>query len=306
MTQPDHIENYIRTIPTIQTPIYTSSNTSPKHTRVDKQYTNRVIHITQEQTQTHRHHIHNPSQSHPPPRQPAGRIAHTSDSHAVNPPPVYRTHREVKRKTTTHVRDENQEHVRLYDFMYNHANDVNQVAFSHDENLLLHVLGRISDVKGLHNQHSTVRRSQNETPTIDQDNPPALHSQSATLKPNQNNKTKMARSPTQHVRRTTRRQYDRQEQNLKELQIRILQKLHHIQHFNICNNAPVTTVSMALYRRGMALDVRDHINTATACITGSRTTRTSGRISFPSLSRDVYILPRRGIHTARRFDLTRL
>jgi hypothetical protein len=57
-----------------------------------------------------------------------------------------------------------------------------------------------------------------------------------------------------------------QEQNLKELQIRILQKIHHIQHFNICNNAPVTTVSMALYRRHMALNVRDHINTATALL----------------------------------------
>ena len=76
----------------------------------------------------------------------------------------------------------------------------------------------------------------------------------------------MARSPNQHVRRTTRRHYDRQEQNLKELQIRILQKLHHIQHFNICNNAPVTTVSMALYRRNMALDIQDHITTATALL----------------------------------------
>jgi hypothetical protein len=53
---------------------------------------------------------------------------------------------------------------------------------------------------------------------------------------------------------------------MKELQIRILQKLHHIQHFNICNNTPVTTVSMALYRRNMALNVRDHINTATALL----------------------------------------
>jgi hypothetical protein len=150
--------------------------------------------------------------------------------------------------------------------MYKNAHDVNPVAFPHAENFLPHDLGRISDVKGLHTPHPTVRHSQDETPTITHDNPHALPSTPATLKPNQNPNTKMARSPNQHVRRITRRQYDHQEQNMKKLQIRILQKLHHIQHFNICNNAPVTTVSMALYRRNMALNVRDHINTATALL----------------------------------------
>jgi hypothetical protein len=150
--------------------------------------------------------------------------------------------------------------------MYKSPHDVNPVAFSHARNILPHDLGRISDVRGLHTPHPTVRRSQNETPTITHDNPHALPSTSATLTPNQNTKTKMARSPNQHVRRITRRQHAHQEQNLKELQIRILQNLHHIQHFNICNNAPVTTVSMALYRRNMALNVRDHINTATALL----------------------------------------
>jgi len=72
----------------------------------------------------------------------------------------------------------------------------------------------------------------------------------------------MARSPAPHVRITTRRQHDRQEKRLKELQIKILQKLHHIQHFNLCNTAGVTTVSMALYRRNTALTVREHINSA--------------------------------------------
>ncbi len=79
---------------------------------------------------------------------------------------------------------------------------------------------------------------------------------------NHNTNHKMARSPAQHVRRPTRFQYDRQEQRLKNFQIKILRKLHHIQHFNICNNAAVTTVSMALYRRNTALRVREHINFA--------------------------------------------
>ncbi len=72
----------------------------------------------------------------------------------------------------------------------------------------------------------------------------------------------MARRLTQHIRRPTRFTYDRQEKRLKELQIKILQRLHHIQHFNICNNAAVTTVSMALYRRNTALTVREQINSA--------------------------------------------
>jgi hypothetical protein len=69
----------------------------------------------------------------------------------------------------------NQENVRLYDFMYKNAHD----------------LGRYSDVDGLHHQYPTVRSSKHETPTIDQDNLPALHSNSATLTPNQNPKIKM-------------------------------------------------------------------------------------------------------------------
>ncbi len=108
-------------------------------------------------------------------------------------------------------------------------------------------------MKRLLNLTLTVNKMKNKT---DQNASHRPTPQSVSQTTNHNTNPKMARSPTQHVRQPTRLQKDRQEKRLKELQIKILQKLHHIQHFNICNTAAVSTISMALYRRNTALTVR--------------------------------------------------
>ncbi len=142
-----------------------------------------------------------------------------------------------------------------YDFTNKNARDVNQVAGSQ----LPHNLGRIYDVKKITNPKPIVGRVKNDT---DQDTSHTPTTQSVSQTTSHNTNHKMARNPAQHIRRPTHFQYDRQEKRLQELQIKILQKLHHIQHFNICNNAAVTTVSMALYRRNTALTVRENIRSA--------------------------------------------
>jgi hypothetical protein len=115
----------------------------------------------------------------------------------------------------------------------------------------------IYDVKRVSNPKLTVEKLQTETAHKASHRPTP---QSVSQTPNNNSNSTMARRPAQHTR--TRLQNDRQEKRLKELQMKILQKLHHIQHFNICNTAAVPTVSMALYRRNTALTVREHINSA--------------------------------------------
>jgi hypothetical protein len=70
-----------------------------------------------------------------------------------------------------------------------------------------------------------------------------------------NIKNKMACTPNRHSRSIPRPQHH----TLKLLQVQILQKLNTIQHFIICNTAPVTTVSMATYRQQTALTMRTQI-----------------------------------------------
>jgi hypothetical protein len=106
-------------------------------------------------------------------------------------------------------RKENKQHVRLYDFTYNHARDVNKVA----DSKLSHHLGKIYDVKRLRNPKLTVETGKHKTARN------ASHRPTHQSVPHHKPKTQMARSPAPHVQITTRRQHDRQEQRLKELQI---------------------------------------------------------------------------------------
>jgi hypothetical protein len=107
-------------------------------------------------------------------------------------------------------------------------------------------------VNGLHIKDPTVNRldNVNSKPT-DQVSHPHLGN-NISLPNSHNIKNKMARTPTRRSRSIPRPQHN----TIKRLQVQILQKLNTIQHIIICNTAPVTTVSMATYRRQTALTIR--------------------------------------------------
>ena len=157
----------------------------------------------------------------------------------------------IRLHQSEHFRHKHQENVSKYNFLSQHQVDVKHAVPTSDNNGLHNRLGRISDVNRLHTNNPTVNLLDTTTfrPIASVFPPPLRHSTSFSNL--HNIKNKMARTPTRRSRN--------QHNTLKRLQVQILQKINTIQHFIICNTAPVTTVSMATYRRQTALTIRTQI-----------------------------------------------
>ncbi len=114
-----------------------------------------------------------------------------------------------------------------------------------DTRHLPHNLDQISDVKRLLTRDPTVNTLKTVTPDTTAKLPKPNHINTTGRSTSHNTKTKMARTSPRRSRSIPRHQHN----DLKFLQVKILRKLNTVQHFIICNNAPISTVSMATYRQ---------------------------------------------------------
>jgi hypothetical protein len=111
-------------------------------------------------------------------------------------------------------------------------------------------------VKRLLTRDPTVNILKTVTPNTTDKLSPPTHVTTFGRYTSHNTKSKMARTPPRRSRTTPRHQHNA----LKLLQVKIPRKLNTVQHFIICNTAPVSTVSMATYRQQQALAVRTQVH----------------------------------------------
>jgi hypothetical protein len=175
---------------------------------------------------------------------------------------------------------ENPENVSKYNSQSLQKHDVTPCDISHlPHNLdkiydVKRLLTRDSAVKRLLTRDSAVKRLLTRDSTVNSLKPVTPHTTDNLSPPTygrcvpHKTKTNMTRTPPRRSRSTPRHQHNA----LKFLQAKILRKLNTVQHFIICNNAPISTVSMATYRQQQALLVRTQIHQLMALLDEAPTT----------------------------------